>query len=114
MTFSPGTHLLIDQYGGQALDDLEKIRVELNAAARCSDVSVLGESFHRFPDRAGVTGILLLEESHISIHTWPELDFSAIDIFMCGAADPHLAANYLAKAFKPKRIELKTIERGQG
>ncbi len=110
--FHPGTHLLIDHYDGQHLNDAAQLEAILRAAAKTAGAAVLKTSFHPFPDRAGVTGFVLLAESHISIHTWPEHGFAAIDIFMCGACDPHVAAKYLEQVLAPKRVEITQAKRG--
>jgi len=60
----------------------------------------------------GITGVLLLAESHISIHTWPEVGFAAADIFMCGAARPQLALEVIDQALAPSAREVKIVERG--
>ena len=61
----------------------------------------------------GVSGVVVLAESHISIHTWPERDFAAVDIFMCGACDPHKAIPVLKAAFSPARIDVNEQRRGR-
>ena len=66
---------------------------------------VLGDTFHRFSPQ-GVTGIVAIAESHISIHTWPERDFAAIDIFVCGACDPYKAVPVLRRAFAAESVQL--------
>ena len=64
------------------------------------------------PPNGGVSGVVVLAESHISIHTWPERDFAAVDIFMCGACDPHHSIPVLQAAFKPSRVSLDEQRRG--
>lgn len=113
MNYAPGTHLLIDHFGGSHLDDEAALRDVLSDAARAAGAQVLGCESHRFADRAGVTAVVLLAESHISIHTWPEREYAAIDIFMCGAADPHIAEKYLASALSPKRVAVTSVNRGE-
>ena len=67
---------------------------------------------HHFSPNGGVSGVVVLAESHISIHTWPERDFAAIDLFMCGACDPHLSLPVLKAAFTPTRVDLGEQRRG--
>ena len=65
---------------------------------------------HKFHPQ-GVTGVIILAESHISIHTWPEEKYAAIDIFMCGDTKPKLSVEYINRKFQPKKYTLKEIER---
>lgn len=110
--YTTGTHLLIDHFGGRFLDDPVRLKTALQAAAMAAGATVLSDSFHHFGGGNGVTGVLLLAESHISIHTWPERDFAAIDIFMCGDADPDAAAKMLEQSLAPRHVESRRISRG--
>jgi S-adenosylmethionine decarboxylase len=111
-----GRHLLADLYGvnAEALRDLHALEDLLRKAAGAAGAQVLGSHFHSFGDQAGVTGVVLLAESHISIHTWPESGFAAADIFMCGSADPESALNHLLRALAPNRHQVERVGRGQG
>lgn len=111
--FAPGLHLLVDHFGGQYLTDSTKLECALIDAAEAAGATVLSHHFHHFGDGSGVTGVVVLAESHISIHTWPERQYAAIDIFMCGAAQPYLAAQSLEKTLKPERVIVSEIARGQ-
>ena len=89
-----GTHLLLElrQCNPASLDDLEFIKETMIAAAKFMDAQIIGESFHRFNPQ-GITGVLAIAESHLSIHTWPELGYAAADIFTCGSSfQPQAAA----------------------
>ena len=67
---------------------------------------------HKFKP-SGITGVIVLSESHMSVHSWPEIDYLAIDIFSCGKrATPKKALAYLRKKFNPKRVEVRLIKRG--
>ena len=68
--------------------------------------------FHPFGPGLGVTGVVLLAESHISIHTWPEQGYAAIDIFMCGAAEPQRALDVLREALAPAGCAMRALHRG--
>lgn len=68
---------------------------------------------HHFTPNGGISGVAVLAESHISVHTWPERDYAAFDVFMCGDAEPHKAVEILRKAFLPSKIEVSEILRGQ-
>lgn len=79
-----GLHLIADIAGAHSLDDCAAIEAALRAAAQAAHVTVLDTRLHHFGKGSGVTGVVLLAESHISIHTWPEHALAAIDIFVCG------------------------------
>jgi S-adenosylmethionine decarboxylase len=107
-----GTHLLIDLWGATNLADPAHIDRALREAAEASGATILHGHFHHFSPNGGVSGVLVLAESHISIHTWPERDFAAIDIFMCGACDPYDSVPALETAFKPRAVNLGEQRRG--
>lgn len=107
-----GTHILIDVFGGYALDDTARIEAALMHAAKAAGATVLMCKLHKFGGHGGVTGVLLLAESHISIHTWPEKAYAAIDIFMCGNARPDEAAAVLEQELRPDRVEITRVSRG--
>jgi S-adenosylmethionine decarboxylase len=108
-----GTHLLVDLWGARNLADPSLIDDALRHAAIVSGATILHSHFHHFTPNGGVSGVVVLAESHISIHTWPERDFAAVDIFMCGACDPHKAIPVLQAAFHPHRVDLDEQRRGR-
>ena len=107
-----GTHLLLDLWGASNLTDPELIDRALRDAAEAANATILHSHFHHFGPDGGVSGVLVLAESHISIHTWPERDFAAIDIFMCGACDPYRLAAGAEGRVRPKSILLAEQRRG--
>ena len=107
-----GTHLLVDLWGATNLCDPAHIDAALREAAEASGATILHGHFHHFSPNGGVSGVLVLAESHISIHTWPERAFAAIDIFMCGCCDPYLSLPVLKTAFAPTSINLGEQRRG--
>jgi len=107
-----GVHLLIDLHGASRLDDLPHIRQALVDAAAACGATLLDIKLHSFGDQSGITGVALLAESHISIHTWPEQDYAALDVFMCGRCDPHLALPVLREAFHPAEMKVTKMQRG--
>lgn len=111
--YTPGTHLLLDLYGSEAQDSALRLETLLCDAARAAGAHVIATHFKTFEKNGGVTGVVLLAESHISVHTWPELDFMAIDIFMCGAAKPEIARRQIEAALRPLRSEVTVVARGQ-
>ena len=107
-----GTHLLLDFWGAANLTDPDAIDRALRDAAEAAGATILHGHFHHFSPNGGVSGVLVLAESHISIHTWPERDFAAIDIFMCGDCNPYLGLPLLKAAFQPSSITLNEAKRG--
>jgi S-adenosylmethionine decarboxylase len=109
-----GSHLLADFYGVDAdkLTSSAIIDRLLRQGAEAAGARILHSHFHSFGDAMGVTGVLLLAESHISIHTWPEYGFAAADIFMCGEAQPMLALQVIEQALQPQSRIVQTIARG--
>jgi S-adenosylmethionine decarboxylase len=107
-----GTHLLIDLWGATNLADPALIDAALREGAEVAGATILHSHFHHFSPNGGVSGVVVLAESHMSIHTWPERDFAAVDIFMCGACDPYKAIPLLKAAFKPNFINLNEQRRG--
>lgn len=107
-----GSHLLLDLWDAENLTDPAAIEQALRDAALAADASILHVHLHQFGPDGGVSGVLVLAESHISIHTWPERGFAAIDIFMCGACDPYRSVPVLKAAFRPRSIHLSEQRRG--
>ncbi len=109
-----GRHLLVELHdcNREALNDLDLIRdVMVKAAIDCGAV-VLGNSFHRFSPQ-GVSGVVVIAESHISIHTWPEYGYAAVDVFTCGTSvNPEIAAEVLIDRLGSKNHSLTEVPRG--
>jgi S-adenosylmethionine decarboxylase len=108
-----GRHLLADLSGidpALLIDPQHVERILLQAAQVAGAIAIFGK-FHHFGENAGVTGVLLLRESHISIHTWPEHGFAAVDAFMCGDARPDLAIELMRHAFSPQHIRVEDVVR---
>jgi S-adenosylmethionine decarboxylase len=109
-----GSHLLADLHGVEEgkLCDASAIETLLRQSAQAAGAHVLESRFHSFGTGKGVTGVVLLAESHITIHTWPECGFAAADIFMCGNAEPQRALDVVLAALQPASTEMRTIARG--
>ena len=106
-------HLLLELYGCdcEKLNDESFLRCTLNRAAKLAKATVLNLISNKFEPQ-GVTAIALLAESHISIHTWPESNYSAVDIFTCGQnMMPELASQYLIESLMAEEHSLRLIER---
>ena len=109
-----GTHLIAElaECNQEALNDEEFLRAKLREAAHIADATVLGVHSHKFTP-AGGTAFALLAESHISIHTWPELGYAAVDAFTCGqSVRTELAIESVAHALDSKNTKIITVKRG--
>ncbi len=107
-----GKHLIIDLWSCQQLDNLTFIEQTLRDATDIAGATLLHLHLHHFTPNGGVSGIAVLAESHISIHTWPERGYAALDIFMCGDTQPEKAVELLTKRFQPEHTEIRTHLRG--
>ena len=86
--YSPGKHILLDLWGvTEQTTQLNFVEDVLRKAANACGATILEVKLHSFGENSGLTGVVILAESHMTIHTWPEMDFCAIDIFMCGECD---------------------------
>ncbi len=109
-----GRHILAELYGCSAeiLNDLVKIKEIMTNAALEAGAEILEVAFHQFSPQ-GVSGIVVISESHLAIHTWPEYGYAAVDVFTCGTSvDPWVSCYYLKKLFKAKNMTAKEIQRG--
>ncbi|NLY73764.1 MAG: adenosylmethionine decarboxylase [Firmicutes bacterium] len=108
-----GAHVLADFWGCQfeKLNDAQFLMDSLRQAARSAKMTILGERSHKFEPQ-GFTGLLLLAESHISIHTYPERGYAAIDVFTCGGGLTQKAIEHLRKALRPTNVVEMTVRRG--
>ena len=107
-----GRHLLVDLWDAEHLCDIDYIEAALRRAAEAAGATVLDVKLHQFSSSGGVSGVAILAESHISIHTWPERDFAAIDVFMCGSCRPQNALPVLKSAFKAGSATVHETRRG--
>ena len=108
-----GLHLIIDLWGAHRLDDEAFIEATLRNCVDAAGATLLHIHLHRFSENGGISGVAVLAESHISIHSWPEHEYAAIDIFMCGETEPHRAVNVIRNAFQPERVEIGEHHRGR-
>jgi S-adenosylmethionine decarboxylase len=111
---SLGTHLLLElkECNSKALNDLKKVEDILVTAAKEAKATIIETSFHKFSP-FGISGIVVIAESHISIHTWPEYGYAAIDIFTCGdVLKPETAAHHMIQKFQSKDPSMVEMKRG--
>ena len=107
-----GSHILVDLWGASNLDDQELVELALRTAADVCGATLLHIHLHQFTSSGGVSGVAVLAESHISVHTWPERNFAAFDVFMCGKCDPMDALPILRQFFEPTEVQVDTNWRG--
>lgn len=109
-----GRHILAEIYGCDfnILNDLKKVEETMVNAALEAGAEVREFVFHKFSPQ-GVSGVVVISESHLAIHTWPELGYAAVDVFTCGdRVDPWDACKYLTENFKATHVDAKEVERG--
>ncbi|HXK32156.1 MAG TPA: adenosylmethionine decarboxylase [Candidatus Paceibacterota bacterium] len=108
-----GIHLIAEFWNGKIIENPREIKKILIRSVKEAKSTPLEVVVHKFTPQ-GLTGVVLLAESHIAIHSWPEFNYIAIDIFTCGDwAKPQKALQYLNKIFKPKKVEIREIKRGR-
>ncbi len=109
-----GMHVVLDLYecDPQILDDIEKIEEILTGAAEVANATVIDKRFHKFSPQ-GVSGVVVVSESHIAIHTWSEHGYAAVDVYTCGDHTmPLKASEYIIRELKCKRPTLVKLDRG--
>lgn len=108
-----GTHLIIEVIDGRGLDDEARIQQAFRDCIKASGATLLHLHTHKFSPQ-GVSGVAVLSESHISVHTWPEIGYGAFDVFMCGDADPWASVPVLKRAFQAREVRVQEFLRGEG
>ena len=112
MHFS-GIHIIADLYGAHKIDCLETMEEALRSAVLASKATLLHTHLHHFNTNSGISGVAVLAESHISVHTWPEANYAAFDVFMCGKTNPEKAIDIFMQTFTPKWISITEHLRGK-
>jgi S-adenosylmethionine decarboxylase len=109
-----GKHLLVELHGcdPDALKSIDLIREAMVTAAKIANATIIGVSFHEFSP-FGISGVVVIAESHLSIHTWPEYRYAAVDIFTCGdQLKPEVAVDYITLQLKSKNVSVVEVRRG--
>jgi S-adenosylmethionine decarboxylase len=109
-----GRHLLLELFDcdSDAINNLESVKGALVEAAKRARATIVDVVFHEF-NPFGISGVVVIAESHLSIHTWPEYKYAAVDIFSCGdVLQPEVAANYLVEQFGAERTSVVDVQRG--
>jgi S-adenosylmethionine decarboxylase len=109
-----GTHLIVDLWGAEGINDLAYVEDTLRECVEAAEATLLHIHLHHFTPNDGISGVAVLAESHISIHSWPESGYAALDIFMCGDAKPHRAVEVLRERFRPSHVGVEEHRRGRG
>ena len=109
-----GCHAILECYECDEvmLKDQSMLEQHLIEAAKAAGATVLHTSFHKFDRGEGVTGVIVLAESHISVHTWPEYGYMAVDVFMCGECNPLVSTDYIINNLRIGKFSVDKIERG--
>lgn len=107
-----GTHLIIEVVDGHGLDDENRIQDAFRACVEQCGATLLHIHTHKFSPQ-GVSGVAVLAESHISVHTWPEIGYGAFDVFMCGDATPWKSVEVLRQAFEAGEVRVRELLRGE-
>ena len=107
-----GTHLILDYWQASHLDKLDHVERALRNAVDVTGATLLHLHLHHFTPNGGISGVAVLAESHISIHTWPERNYAALDIFMCGDTEPEKAISVFEKAFHAGTVNVTKLLRG--
>lgn len=108
-----GNHLIIEVVNGHGLDDEARIQKAFRDCVTECGATLLHIHTHKFSPQ-GVSGVAVLAESHISVHTWPEIGYGAFDVFMCGDAEPWRSIDVLKRAFGTQDVRVKALRRGEG
>jgi S-adenosylmethionine decarboxylase len=109
-----GRQILVEYYdcNSDSLNDVEFIETSLIEATRASNATIIAHNFHKFSPY-GVSGVVVIAESHVAIHTWPEYNYAAVDIFTCGdTIDPWIIQEQLKKAFASRNTSSMEMKRG--
>lgn len=112
---SLGRHLLVEYYGCDSgvINDLSQVEKEMKQAARQAGSTIVDSVFRRFAPH-GVSGVVVIAESHLAVHTWPEYGYAAVDLFTCGeSVEPRAAHDYLKDAFHAEKSETREVLRGE-
>ena len=107
-----GMHMILDLWQATRLDDLDHMEAAMREIVKQCGATLLHIHLHHFTPSGGISGVAVLAESHISVHTWPERDFAAFDVFMCGDAKPENAGPVLQRYFSPAKMNITQHQRG--
>ncbi|MDP8253804.1 MAG: adenosylmethionine decarboxylase [Candidatus Kaelpia aquatica] len=107
-----GKHLIIELWGAKNIASEEGTKEVLRKAVKACGATLLEVHAHTFSPYSGISAVAILKESHISVHSWPEFNYAAADIFVCGDVDPHLAVPVLKEGFSAEEVQVTELKRG--
>lgn len=107
-----GVQLVIELWNAENLSSLPTIRKILKDSVKACGATLLKIDLHKFSPYGGISGMAIISESHLSVHTWPEYKYAALDIFVCGNVDPYKAISVLKTGFKTDNIQIAEFKRG--
>lgn len=107
-----GTHLIIEVWNGKNFSSLQKIEEIFKNAINACGVTLLKIDLHKFSSSGGISGVAIIKESHISVHSWPEYKYAAMDIFVCGDINPYKAIPVIKAGFETEQIQVTEVKRG--
>jgi S-adenosylmethionine decarboxylase len=107
-----GNHIIIDLWGATRLDDMALMEQTMRSVVAEIKATLLHIHLHHFEPNGGISGVAVLAESHISVHSWPEKGFAAFDVFSCGDSTPEKAVNILQQAFSAESVKVTALKRG--
>ena len=112
MEMQVGYHLIVEIKTKLELSNLALIRKLMNRIVEKCELTEVSNFFHKFGGEGGITGVVLLEESHLSIHTWPEFNYAAVDLFLCGKPNTDVLCERILKTFEATSHTVKVVPRG--
>jgi len=107
-----GRHLLLELWEAEGLDQMEVVEKALTDAVRACGATLLDIRLHTFSPTGGISGVAIVSESHVSVHTWPEWKYAALDVFLCNSLDPYAAVPVFQEAFRPGKMQMMESRRG--
>lgn len=108
-----GKHLIAEYFGcdSSTIDDLNHLKSLLTSAVKKAGMTIIDTKFHKFTPQ-GVSGVILLAESHLSVHTWPEFNYAAVDVYTCGRGDLTTAHAVISEGVNATDFKLIILDRG--
>lgn len=107
-----GVQLIIELWNAENLSSLPIIKKILKDSVKACGATLLKIDLHKFSPYGGISGMAIISESHLSVHTWPEYKYAALDIFVCGNVDPYKAIIVLKTGFKTENLQIAEFKRG--
>lgn len=110
-----GRHMILEVWGEPGslpYWSIDSAAIALIQSAKDAGATVISDRWHHFGDGYGYTGVVILSESHISVHTWPEKGYAALDVFMCGTCNPEDTLQTILSFYKAEKHSIQVLQRG--